>query len=61
MKKQLLWLLFFGTICMSITVLTRSFFQTPESISDFLKGFGIVFVGYAAIKMSRIKKGTCAN
>lgn len=33
-----------GTLCMSFTLLTRHFFETPIDIDDFLKGLGLAFI-----------------
>jgi hypothetical protein len=44
MKKRTLWLLLIGNLCMSFTLFASPFITVPNSISDFLKGFGFVFV-----------------
>jgi hypothetical protein len=46
MKKHILWLLLLGIVCFSFETFTRSFFKTPDSIGDFLKGFGVVLMVY---------------
>lgn len=43
LKKQTILLLAIGTLCMSFTLLTRHFFETPLDIEDFLKGLGVAF------------------
>ncbi len=44
MKKQTIYLLAFGTLCMSFTLLTRHFFSISSDLNDFLKGFGAAFI-----------------
>lgn len=44
MKKTTIYLLSIGTLCMSFTLLTRHFFETPLGIEDFLKGLGVAFI-----------------
>jgi hypothetical protein len=58
MKKQTRLLMLIGALCMGFTVLTRSFFTIPESIGDFLKGFGVAFIFSAFILMVR-QRQTC--
>jgi hypothetical protein len=58
MKKYTLWLLLIGNLCMSFTVFTRTWFIVPETITDFFKGFGIVFV-FTAFAMMVTKKSAC--
>ena len=43
-KKQTILLFFAGTLCMSFTLLTRHFFETPIDVDDFLKGLGVAFM-----------------
>jgi len=43
-KKQTILLMMVGTLCMSFTLLTRHFFETPLDIEDFLKGLGVAFI-----------------
>jgi hypothetical protein len=56
MKKQLCWLMLIGALCMGFPVLTRSFITIPESIADFIKGFGVSFIFAAFILQVREKK-----
>lgn len=56
-KKQILWLLLAGNLCMSFQVFTRSFLTVPESAVDFLKGFGIVLVFSAFVMLIQKKNG----
>jgi ribose/xylose/arabinose/galactoside ABC-type transport system permease subunit len=44
MKKQTCWFMLIGALCIGFTSLTRSVFTVPESISDFIKGFGIAVI-----------------
>jgi len=44
MKKQPLWFIVIGNLCMAFTLFTSPFIKVPDSIGDFLKGFGVVFV-----------------
>jgi len=56
MQKATKWFLLSGMICMSFAVFTRDFFQTPESITDFLKGFGLVLVFAALVHKVRDRR-----
>ena len=60
MKKQTRWLMLIGTLCMSFTLFTRSFINVPESISDFLKGFGVALI-FSAFFLEKKKKQTCTT
>jgi hypothetical protein len=55
MKRQYLLLLLLGNLAMSFSMFSRPFMKVPESIEDFLKGFGIVLVFAAFAKMVRNK------
>jgi hypothetical protein len=61
MKKQALWFLLIGNLCMSFPVFTRSFLTVPESIEDFFKGMGIVFVFYWFLMVIRNKGINCSS
>jgi len=50
-KKQAVWLLIVGTFCMSFSIITRHFINTPESVEDFFKGFGWVLMMAGLIKL----------
>lgn len=43
-KRQTILLLFVGALCMSFTLLTRHFFETPKDLEDFIKGIGVAFI-----------------
>lgn len=47
LKRQAILLLIVGTLCMSFTLLTKHFFETPLDLEDFLKGLGVTFVIYS--------------
>jgi len=44
LKRQTILLLMIGTLCMSFTLITRHFFETPLDLEDFLKGLGVAFI-----------------
>jgi hypothetical protein len=59
MKKQTLWLLLIGSVCMSFSLLASPFIKVPDSITDFLKGMGVAFIIAALFvqkKLQRIRK-----
>lgn len=43
-RKQTCWLLFSGSLIMSLDLLTRHFMHVPESLTDFFKGFGVALM-----------------
>lgn len=55
-KKQTILLLFIGTLCMSFTLLTRLFFETPVDIADFLKGLGVAFIISALFVQKKLER-----
>lgn len=44
MKKQTIYLLLTGTLCMSFTLFSRHFFETSFVVEDFLKGLGFALI-----------------
>ncbi len=56
MKKQTILLLLAGTLLMSFTLFTRHFFNTPDSLGDFLKGLGLAFIIAALIVQKKLDK-----
>ena len=57
-KKQAILLFFAGTLCMSFTLLTRHFFETPIDVDDFLKGLGVAFIVSALFVQKKLEKKT---
>ncbi|MCB0707342.1 MAG: hypothetical protein KDC34_18625 [Saprospiraceae bacterium] len=55
-KKQTILLFFAGTLCMSFTLLTRHFFETPLDTADFLKGLGVAFIISALFIQRKFEK-----
>ena len=60
MKKQTRLLMLIGALSMSFTMFTRSFINVPESVSDFLKGFGVAII-LGAFFLERRKRRTCKS
>ena len=56
LKKQTLWLIAIGTVCMSFTLLTRHFFETPIDLADFLKGLGVAFIGASLFLQKKLER-----
>jgi hypothetical protein len=59
MKKQTLWLLVIGSVCMSFSLFASPFIKISDPITDFLKGLGVAFIISALFvqkKLSRIKQ-----
>jgi hypothetical protein len=56
MKKQTLWLLLTGSLCMGFTLLTGPFMKVSLDLSDFLKGFGTSLVFGAFIVQVKLAK-----
>jgi hypothetical protein len=56
MKKQTLWLLVIGNLCMAFTLFASPFFNVPNSIGDFLKGFGVTFVVSALFVQRKMER-----
>jgi len=60
MKKRTCWLMLIGALCMGFTLFTRSFINVSESISDFIRGFGVAMI-ISAFILERTKKQTCKS
>jgi uncharacterized protein YhhL (DUF1145 family) len=56
MKKQVLWLLLFGNLCMSFSLFTRHFIKVPESIDELLKGLGVALIISALVVQKKLKR-----
>ena len=44
LKKQTILLMMIGMLCISFTLITRHFFETPLDLEDFIKGLGVAFI-----------------
>ena len=58
LKKKTIFLLMIGALCMSFTLLTRHFFETPMNIEDFLKGLGIAFIISSLFVQKKLERKT---
>jgi hypothetical protein len=56
LKKQTLWLIAIGIACMSFTLLTRHFFETPVDLADFLTGLGVAFIGSSLFLQKKLER-----
>lgn len=61
MKKQTILLLLIGSLCLSITLLTRHFFTIPEDPADFIKGFGAALIIGALFVQRKLSKAKGAS
>ena len=56
LKKTTIYLILVGTLCMSFTLLTRNFFETPLDLDDFFKGLGVAFIISALFVQRKLER-----
>jgi hypothetical protein len=60
MKKQTLWLLLIGNLCMSFTLFTNPIMKVPVDLGDFIKGFGVALVFGALYVQKKLERKVAA-